>query len=431
MVSFHFGQLLKNIKDNKTFRNGTLFSLFSVINRGFSFLLLLILANYITPEEYGYLSLFGTVVMVIGYFMAMSSDGYLSVTFFQDGEGGVKNCVSSILYTTLISSAFFLSVLGVFGGKLTQLLDLPLPVLYLSVIICFFSVYVNLNLDLYRLQERVGLYGVLTILNALLNFILSILLVKSFLLGWEGRVYAQTGCYTIFGIIGILVFVKRGSIGKPNLSYWKEMLLWGIPMIPHVATNFIRQGCDRYIINYYHSIEDVGLFSFALTIANLLLIIGIGFNQSYSVDVYKVLGDEACDSKAKIDRIRKLNRFIFVIYTVTFISVSVGASLLLPIALPKYNGCIGYIPVLSLSMYFNCLYFLYTNFLFFYKRTKWIMYTTLGCSVIHLILSLLLTRYSLYITAIIYCFSQLLILLVIRRLALKELETRLNIEVRI
>ena len=173
MVSFHFGQLLKNIKDNKTFRNGTLFSLFSVINRGFSFLLLLILANYITPEEYGYLSLFGTVVMVIGYFMAMSSDGYLSVTFFQDGEGGVKNCVSSILYTTLISSAFFLSVLGVFGGKLTQLLDLPLPVLYLSVIICFFSVYVNLNLDLYRLQERVGLYGVLTILNALLNFILS------------------------------------------------------------------------------------------------------------------------------------------------------------------------------------------------------------------------------------------------------------------
>lgn len=74
---------IRNLSKNKVLLNGTLFSLFSFINRGFSFLLLLILANYILPKDYGYLSLFVTVSMVVGFFIALSTDGYLSVAFLK------------------------------------------------------------------------------------------------------------------------------------------------------------------------------------------------------------------------------------------------------------------------------------------------------------------------------------------------------------
>ena len=200
------------------------------------------------------------------------------------------------------------------------------------------------------------------------------------------------------------------------------MILWGLPLIPHVATNFLRQGCDRYIINYYHSLEDVGYFSFALNLANIIILVGLGFNQSNSVDIFKVLGDTTLQPQDKFKRIYNQNRPIKKIYILSSIVIPIITCLAIPVLLPKYRDCILYIPILSLSAFFNCMYFLYTNFLFFYKRTKYIMYVTLGSSIIHLILSLIFTRYSLYCTSLIYCVSQLLILVFIRKLSLSVLK---------
>lgn len=81
---------------NKSLLKGTLFSLFSFINKGLVFLLLLILANFIAPAEYGYLGLFSTVAMVVGYFVAMSSEGYFSVAFFRDGKEGLTKSSESV-----------------------------------------------------------------------------------------------------------------------------------------------------------------------------------------------------------------------------------------------------------------------------------------------------------------------------------------------
>ena len=102
---------INTILKSETIRNGSLFSLFSFINKGIGFFLLLILANFITPTEYGYLNLFSTVLMVMGYFTTMSSDGYLSVSYFRDGKDAVEQCISSALLTAAITSTLFVLIL--------------------------------------------------------------------------------------------------------------------------------------------------------------------------------------------------------------------------------------------------------------------------------------------------------------------------------
>lgn len=78
-----FKDKIKKIQNNRALFNGALFSMFSFINRGISFLLLLILASYITPHEYGFLNLYQTVIMVLGYFIALSTQGYSSIVFLR------------------------------------------------------------------------------------------------------------------------------------------------------------------------------------------------------------------------------------------------------------------------------------------------------------------------------------------------------------
>lgn len=416
-INMNIKQKVNNLRHNKSLMNGALFSMFSFINQGFSFLLLLVLANFITPPEYGYLNLFTTTTMVMSYFMSMSCEGYMSISYFKESKEKVKETFSCILFTALIMFIFFSSIITIGGEALANALNLPVKILFIGVLIRLLTVFSNVNLDYFRLKENVKRYGLLSCGNALLNLCLSIIFVKSCLMGWEGRVWAQLLCYVSFGGYGLYYFIKRKFIVKPSWNHWKMMLLWGIPLIPHLATSFLRQGCDRYIINYSHTIADVGLFSFALNLANIISMVGYGFNQSNSVDIYKTLGDSNISSKQKKEKITKKRHFFMAFYTLSSFLIFLVCYFILPIVLPKYSNSLQYFPLLSVYGFLICMYLVYTNYLFFYKKTKNIMYITFGSSAVHLLLSLLLTRYSLYYTASIYVLTQLGVVLFIRKMA--------------
>jgi len=410
------------IKNNKTILRGSLFSIYSFVNRGFAFILLLILANYIAPAEYGYLSLFSTVVMVLGYFMALSSEGYMSISFFSEGESGIKKSFSCILTICICISFILCLVLVTLGDDLSRLLDLEESILFYAVVIAFFTVFNNLLLDLFRIREKVFVYGWLSCGSALLNFIISIVLVKGLFLSWQGRVYAWMGCSVLFGLIGLWYFFKSGFFTSQIRSFFKPMLIWSIPLIPHLATSFIRQGCDRYIINYYHSIDDVGLFSFALNLVGIITMIGFGFNQTNSIDIYKVLGDKSMQVKDKLVHLRKNRKIFLVLYLVVTLLIDMFGYLLVPIVLPKYAFAVNYFVVLSIYGFFVCVYLVYTNYLFYFKKTRLLMHVTVTSALIHLLLSFYLTQYSLYLTAFLYGVTQAATAIIIGYLSMRELK---------
>lgn len=413
------------LSGNKALLNGSLFSVFSFVNKGFNFVLMLILANYFTPAEYGYLSLFVTVTMLLGYFKALSTEGYISVAYFREGDSGISKTLSCVFFTSII----FLTVISLltlfFGNKLSVAFDLPLNVLFIAIITTFFTLYSNVLLDYIRIREKVGLYGLISCGSALFNVILTVFLVVSLDCGWLGRVYSMLVCAAIVGIISLLWFFNKHYIGLPKKEYWLEMLKWGIPLIPHLGASFIRQGCDRYIINASHTIEDVGLFSFALTLSTIITMVGYGFNQSNSVDIYKCLGSKFELNSEKAVRLRKLRKSMFLIYTVVTTIIIVGCVTFIPLFFPAYTDAIKYFPFLAIYSWEVCIYLIYTNYLFYYKETKHLMYITLSSAILHLVLSLLLTRYSLLITCMLYCITQLIVVFLIRRKALKLINIKL------
>ena len=388
---------------NKTLVNGSLFSLFSFFGQGVSFLLLILLANYIRPAEYGQLSLFTTVLTFVGFVVAFSTRGYAGVTYFQKDTEGFKRDLSATIILGLISIGMLALPVLLFGEWIGEKLELSEQLLWYVLVSAFFSLTFMLQQDYLRIKENVVAYGVYNCSNAVLNFVISLILVITFEQSWMGRVNASVICTVMLGIISC-IFLFRHDMIRIRIPWknYRDALAWGLPMMPHAATGWLRQGLDRYIINYFYSVYEVGVFSFAMNMANIIIMIGSAFNSTNSITLYQVLSDKALTNEQKRTKLNRQRRTIFLIYVAAAVAVLVSMTLLTYLALPRYKESIPYMWVLAINGLGNCIYFLYCNYLFYYSKTRTLMYITFGTSLMHLGLSFALTRYSLYYTALVY-----------------------------
>lgn len=418
---------LSRIRNNKTLVNGGLFSLFSFFNRGIGFLLLIILGNYIMPKEYGQLSLFSTVLMFLSYFVGLTTAGYFSVTYFQVDNINRRKDFSVICTITVVMFTFICFLFLLFGDWLSIWLKVDVSLLFVAIAIAFCNVFVQMNLDYMRLQERVSVYGLLSCSYAIFNMILTLYFIIGCDLNWKGRIYAQLLGDISYFFIAIIWFYKSHLFCfVKEWTRYQTILAWGIPQIPHLATNWIRQGCDRYIIEGSYSVADVGLFSFALNLVNIIIMIGIAFNNTNSVNTYKILASDL-SNEMKRTNLRKQETMMIYIYALASVGVVVAGSALVPIVLPKYKAAVPYFMVLSIFGFLQCMYLVYCNYLFYFRCTRQLMYFTFFSSLIHLALSLCFTRYSLYALCAIYSISFLLMVGMVRKKSRVLLDENLNI----
>ena len=421
-----FSTKFERITNNKTLINGSLYSLFSFFGQGCNFLILILVAGYILPADYGKLSIFNTIATFSGYLIGLSTYGYVSISYFRETYSVFRKDFTAIIFIHALSFLVLTLVASLLTENMVKALETTRPLLYYALIISFGNLMFNIHQDYLRIKERLKGYGIWSVGNALLNFILTIIFVISFRQGWLGRIDAQLVCMIIFATLALISFYHT-RLFHVNYSWkrYRTILLFGLPMIPHLASLWIKQGLDRYIINYHYSTYEVGIFSFAINLVTVIVMIGSAFNATNSVTLYQILGNKATSSEEKRMALRRQTKTIACVYAVASVVYVLCIVPICYIALPKYTPAVPYFLILCGYGILQCFYFLYCNYMFFYKETKQLMYITFGSSLLHLTLSLLFTQYSLYVTAMIYVLVQALILALVVHYSSKILKENL------
>ena len=390
----------KNIFLNNTIKNGMLFSIYSFINSCFSFVLLLILAKYINPAEYGQLNLFTIFTQVLTIFVCLGTQGYVAISFFRSEKDKYKSVLTFVFLISTLMFLIYSLALVVFPLLFERTLGLEIQYLFIAILVCYLQVFNKQCFEMMRINEYVEKYGILSVSQAFLNFVLSLLLVVSFQYGWVGRVYTTLILVVLYFFVSICYFLQHKLIKFeiPEKKICVETLKYGLPLLPHHTGVWVRQSFDRFVINSYHTSSLVGLYSFAGNFANILLMVGTAFNAVNSVQIYKELAKGYSEAKARLDKIVKYSSMAFGLLAVIIV---LGCYVFIPIFFPNYDGFTRYLIPLTLSTYFQCIYLLNVNYLFFYKKTIVLMYITVSLSLIQLILSLLLTKYDVMFAALI------------------------------
>lgn len=405
---------LRNSKymNRRNFVNGILFSIFSFLTNGMNFFLLFVLASYLKVSDFGQLNLYTVFITILMIIISLNSTAYIQVAYFKMQLEAFYTRIVGILLISSISLLIVVSILcllNLMGINTEIIIGFPLSIQIVAVAICYFQIFYNIVLELYRIEEKIYLYGIFSLSFMFFNFILSLFFIVCLGIGWRGRVYAQLLVTFIAFVVSFILLYKRLGHAKRELMVTKEIFSFSLPLIPHNVSSWIRQGGDRYILNSFYTTTVVGYFSFAFSCSNIIHVIGIAFNATNSVFLYKNLSSDIdCRAILKRQTIQMIGVYFFItVLSILFVYA------LIPIFFTQYNKSMPFIIPLCFASFFQCVYYLFVNYLFFFKRTKRLMYITFFFSLLHFSLSYTLLRYSLYWVSYINLFSNFFITLLV------------------
>lgn len=403
---------LAALSKNNLIRKGILFTVFASLNNGINFLLIFLLSIYLTKEDFGVLNLFNVFILVLSVLISVGTQSYFGVVFFKKNRIYLIQILNSILLISCVVFVLFLLLIIILPDTLSNLLGFSSEYQFYGLTLCLLQLYYSLNLEVFRLEEKPIQYGILSLFWVVSNFAFTYLFCISYKNGWVGRVDAQIISAVIVFLVNLIVMYKMGYLRLliPTKIQISKTLNFGLPLVPHNSTVWIRQGFDRYIINFFHGAAMVGNYSFAYNLSGVLLMIGTAFNSTNSVYIFKTLKSNKDENKPQLVKQIYLMIVLFASLTVIGYLLSI---FVVNFFIPKYRDSIVYFLPLFFAAFFQCVYYLFVNYLLFFNKTRLLMYITFSISIFHFLVSFAITRYSVVYVAYLSLISNFLICLIV------------------
>lgn len=369
-------------------KNSAIYLLSNILNSAIPFLLLPVLTRYLTPSEYGQIAMFQSLVGGIAAFVGLNAVGAANRYYYEkyntDENIGIFN--GSCIQVLIFSSLFLLLICYFFSTYLENFLSIPKSWIYSALVVSFCTFLLNLRLGQWQVRRLAIKFGSLQIGNSLLNMLLSITFVVILNYGSQGRVYAYVIAIIIAALfaIGFLLKDKILKIFVWRLDYIKQILLFGVPLIPHVLGGFLLSSIDRFVINEKLGLSEAGFYMVAVQISMAFTIIFDAINKAFIPWLFEILISGNEKLKSKIVRYTYLY-YIFLLL-ISILPFLIGSWLLLLIAGNEYKPAGEVIGWLCLGQIFGGMYLMVTNYIFYTKRTASLSLVTISSGILNVIL---------------------------------------------
>lgn len=250
-----------------------------------SFFLVPLYTNILTPEEYGIYDLVATTIYLL-IPIATLNIGEAVIVFTLDKKNDKSQVLSLSLKYAMIGTFIgcFLSLLNNIIGLLPELKSywyyLPM-LLFVNVISTDFSYFAR-GIDHVK-DTAIG--GTLT---SFLTIILNIHFLVYMKIGIHGYFLANilglfAQCIYLFFSCRLWQYFRIVS----NKKFEHEMTEYSKPLILNTVAWWINGSLDKYIIIYFCSIADNGIYSVASKIPSIINVFQTIFNQAWTISAVK------------------------------------------------------------------------------------------------------------------------------------------------
>lgn len=386
--------MLKKIASSSLLSGSAVYFFSNILAAAIPFALLPILTRYLTPAEYGQVAIFQTLLAGLGAFIGISAQGAAGVKYYDDhlSKAELKyfigNCFLVLAATTVL--AFLIAV--IFKQELSDWLVLETQWLILSVFVSSAVFVVAIRMSQWQVRNQSKNYGAFQVSQSLINMLLSLLLVVYFLQGSSGRIWVLSFMPLAYAVIALFLLYKDDLLGfawRP--AYLREILVFGVPLIPHSVGFFLLSSVDRFVINDKLGLAQVGIYMVAVQLVSVMGLVFDAINNAYVPWLFERLKRNQLEEKKQI--VRWTYAYCIVLLGVVGLAFIVGPPLLILIAGEKYSAAASVIGWLALGQAFSGMYLMVTNYVFYSKKTGLLSLSTITSGIINVVLLMVLISF--------------------------------------
>ncbi len=371
------------------------YTLTDVIGKAMSFILLPVVSFFLPPSELGIATNFTVLTTLIILLAGLAIVNSIPYFFYEQDKSENISLVSNLL----IMCFGLCMVIGVIVACFSQLifhhLQLDLHIQMIGVIYVIASLISNINLTLLRLENNPRHFAILQILQIVLHAVFVIFFVIILKSGGHGKIYAEVLVFCIVGLIHLMMLLKKRYFTLSiQLAWIKKLLHFGLPLLPHSISFWLKSGMDKVFITTYCGLQYNGLYSMAISVSSVYTMLMQSFFNAYTPYLQKLLagfdgGDHYEEKKGIVKQIYKIYALFGV---VGFLAIVASWVIFHYLVDSKYLLSMNYIPLIILANFIYTFYNFTIEFIYKVKKTLMMGLITFTGSLIQMFLSYVLIR---------------------------------------
>lgn len=399
------------MKENKQLiKNTTIYALGDIVPRLLGFISFPILTRYLSPADYGIVNYVGTLTTFMLALGFLCINTYYLVFYYRcEDDITRKKLLGNLTSFVILFNVFIVLLFVLFGPYFFSLLGSNIsfyPFILIGVFTNFFNIFSILPSALYRLLEKPLMLTIINISRGIITLVLTLVLVVYFNYSALGVLLAGMLVNFIYAFV-FLYISRKHIIWNLCFKQIKEVLLFSLPLVPGTLAYYVTTISDRILIDKYLSLNDLGIYSTASTLALILNIFAYGAYKAFEPFIFKTWGTEGFIKT--FENIR--NGFVYVLL-IGVLCLSVFSKEFFQImSNAQFHGAYWYVPMIIIGVYSSSLSMLYGTIITAQSKTKINSLINIVGAGISIVLNIfLLPLYGLVVAALVSSFSMTVML---------------------
>ncbi len=364
----------------------------TLLTKMIGFFLIPLYTRYLHPADYGTLELLVLSVDVISLLIGLQLT--TAVARYYDSASGSsdKNQVISTAIILLFAiGGLVFSLLILFSDNVSDIVfghSEHGTLFQIVFIAAFFGIIIQIPLLLLRIHDKSKQFVIIVLSQVLLTVGLTVYFVVELELGVLGIISANAIITAL--LCGYLLITTLSKVGfKFSYHYTQKMVAYSAPLVPAVIGMFILHSSDRFFLNSYSTLEELGIYALAYKFGFLLAPLLIApFGLIWSAKKFEIYRHK--DSHEILHKI--FHGYVFLVITAFFVLSLFIDEILIIMTPPQYYLAANLVPIIALAYALNAINRLVMTPFYTEDKTSFIALINSCAAVVCIILNIALIK---------------------------------------
>lgn len=367
----------------KVFKDSVIYLVGELSSKLVPFLLLPYLSRKLGVEGYGSLSYYQTFLSLFLIVVSLTQEGAISRYFYFYGKRSLNLVVNTgYAYTTIIGSIILMAC------WIAQS-----EILFYAALSSIFQSFLNVQLSVRQCQKKAWSYAFIQFSLTVTGAVFTVALLEYYQNDLvEKRILAILLSNLIVWFFSYFLYRKSTTSKKYQFKHYQSALFYilgfGLPLILHYASFFLKGQLDRIFIYHKFSETDLGLYAMG---AQLALIVSIAI-QALNKAIIPYFYESLKQKKLVIQQLHKWALFSFLLIPIpALIMWIIPEDVLVWILGSQFVGTKYYFILFLISTTLSIPYLILVNYLFYYGKNKLISQCSVLSTIIYVASLVVLT----------------------------------------